>query len=357
MRKLIILFSVLLLTGCADKADLKKVDPAVKVEATDPGKEVATSEDQVVEEVEKEVEVTKTYTESEAEDFKLKLVDIEALTIEYLYNTKSDIYICGKLCDDQPLTDIQLSMDVSRNGLSKAAQQMSDIVSEIESFANSGTPGIVKEDMQRVANQFKKSSEEIGVLLAKENWSSWREPGESIDRFIAELEETSWLYKPYSPAIDAEEGAKLEAEAAISGAIVEIMYARDELQKSYDFQLEHLREQPIELDGGGYAKASASYLLYTDQYIDLIIDSADRALQYEMDNRLSEEFESAKVSAELIRTGIGEYNGYVEEYKEPFDFESLMNNWHGINKAIDKIENGLYLKTYEMEMYQDFVNY
>lgn len=80
-------------------------------------------------------------------------------------------------------------------------------------------------------------------------------------------------------------------------------------------------------------------------------------MQYEIDERLKDEFESLKASAELIREGVNEYNGYIETYSVPYDFNSLMNDWRGINKAIDKIDTGLYFKSYEMDVYQDFVSY
>lgn len=342
----------MLLAGCADEAENIKVEPTTAAETIEKNEEVEVVESPNTEETGAE-EGVDPYSETEVEEFRLKLLEVEALAIEYLYNTKSDIYVCGKICGDQPLTDVQLSIEVSRNGLEKAAQQMASVVPEIENYANSGTPGVDKEKVQRVANQFKTSAEDMELLLTKENWSSWDEPGELIEQIIAELEEVSWLYKPYSSSISEEDAKSVEEDTNISTAIVNILDARDELQYQYSNIASIASIQPERENVDGVSFAQPYFFENYDHELETIIQAAQQALNRQLEENLRQEFEDSIFSAEALKTSIYEYNVIAESYGVDYSYDSTMRKWQQLNQTLDKIAINLEFQTYEMKMYQD----
>lgn len=353
MKKLLLLICLFLLAGCQEKDEVEQVNlssKTVTVTKDDDDKSKDIKKD------EKEPETIYSFSEVEVESFKLKLIEIEANAVKYLNNTRSDIYVCAKLCVDQPLTDIQLSIDVSRNGLMKASQQMADIVPEIKSFANSNSPGIIKADMQRVADQFQSSSLEIQSLLNKKEWLSWEEPGEIIDGILANLEETSQLYKPYSPGINEEEAKALEDDTNISAAIVGILGAREELHYQYSNLASIAAIEPERENDDGVAFAQPYFFENHEQELETIIQSAQQALTHQPEENLRQEFEDSILSAESLKASIYEYNVIVESYGSDYSYDSTMENWYRLNQALEKIALNLEFKTYEMEMNQDFSN-
>lgn len=349
MKRLALVAGLLLLAGCGDAEKVVQEEPEAVVYATN--EEKATGEK--VEEAQ-EVE-TRQYTDNELDEFQFAITTASEQAAEYLSNMRADIYICGKVCDGQPLTDIQLSMDVSRSGVEKSAASLESLVPQIRDVANSGSDNVDADEMNWVADQFEKTAADMRAFLAKEDWASWDEPSELIQAMFDELEEVSWLYKPYSPGISEEEGATMEAESNISGAIVEIRYAQGELQTLYDHNARPARNE-IYHEDSALGRASVYYLDYTDQYIDLMLSSADLALSYPMDERLEAEFVAVKGKAEQLRQAILDYNGLVGPYQEADNYETLLARWNDINGTLDRIEDGLYLPTYQMDIFLDFAN-
>ena len=352
MKRGLILFAALLLAGCSN-TEVVNEDVETEVVASTATNEPDQNEvEQEADEPEVEPVV---YTKEEVEALKLEMLTASEQASEYLSNTRSDIYMCGKLCDGQPLSDIQLSMDVSRTGLERSASALSDLVPRIRELATSNSEGIEPDEMTQVADQFEKSAGDIESFLVKQDWTSWDEPGELIQTMLDELENVSWLYKPYSPGISEDDGATLEAEANISSAIVEIRYARDELQTLYDGNVSGLREQPVEV-GDGYGSVAAYYLDHSDQYIDLMLSSADLALGYPMDEPLEAELLTVKEKAGQLRQAILDYNELVRPYQEAEDYETVLARWNDINQVMNQIEDGLNLPTYQADIFLDFAN-
>lgn len=349
MKRLALVAGLLLLAGCGDAEKVVQEEPEAVVSATNEEK-TTEEEAEEVQEVE-----TRQYTDNELDEFQFAMMTASEQASEYLSNMRADIYICGKVCDGQPLTDIQLSMDVSRSGVEKSAASLENLVPQIRNVANSGSDNVDADEMNQIADQFEKTAADMRTFLAKEDWSSWDEPGELIQAMLDELETVSWLYKAYSPAMSENEAGNVEAETNISSAAVDVMYVLDELQTIYDANLSRLREEPYGNDSG-VSSVAAIYWEYSDQYINQLKRSADLALQYEMDEVLRGEFETVKSTADELETAIADYNALVGPYNEATDYDTLRANWEKINQTLTRIENLLSVSTYQMQTYQDFVN-
>lgn len=348
MKRLIIVAGLFLLAGCGEGESVDQTEPEAVVSATT--EETAVEESAKVEEVE-----AREYTQEELDEFNLSLVEVSGKATDYLSNMKADIYMCGNVCDDQPLSDIQLSMDISRTGVEKSATLLEELVPEIQEVAASGSSNVDADKMNQVADQFEQTAADIRTLLSKEDWTSWDEPGEMIQTILDDLEEVSWLYKPYSPAMSEDEAVDMEAETNILAATVEVIYALNELQALYSVNLSGLREKPHG-DDSSVASVSAMYWDYTDQYLDQMRQAADLALQYEMDDALREEFEAIKTTADELETVIADYNALVGPYNDATDYNSILAEWKKLNDVLTRIENALSVSTYEMQTYQDFMN-
>lgn len=348
MKRLLFTAGLLLLAGCGENEVADQSEPEVVVSATSD--ETATGDSQTVEEVE-----VRQYTQEELDELNLVLVEASGRATDYLTNMRADIYMCGNICDGQPFSDIQLSMDTSRTGVEKSATSLEDLVPQIRDVAISGSDNVDADEMNQVADQFEKTAADMRTFLAKEDWSSWDEPNEMIQTMLDELEAVSWLYKPYSPAMSEDEAGNIEAETNISSATVEVIYALNELQTLYSVKLSGLREKPYG-DDGSVASVSASYWDYTDQYLDQMRQAADLALQYDMDAPLKEEFKAVKTTADKLETAIADYNALVEPYNYATDYDALLVEWEKINDVMTQIESALSISTYEMQTYQDFVN-
>ena len=348
MKRLALLAGLLLLAGCGDAEKMAREEPEAVVSATNEENE--TEEPKEVEEVE-----ARQYMDNELDEFQFAMTTASEQASEYLSNMRADIYICGKICDGQPLTDIQTSMDVSREGVENSAASLENLVPQIRNVANSGSDNVDADEMNQVADQFEKTAADMRALLVKEDWTSWDEPGELIQTMLDELEEVSWLYKAYSPAMTEDEVGNVEAETNISSATVDVMYVLDELQTIYDANLSRLREEPYGNDSG-VSSVAAIYWEYSDQYIYQLRQAADLALQYEMDDALRAEFEAVKTTADELETAIADYNALVGPYNEATDYDTLESNWKTINQTLTRIENLLSVSTYQMQTYQDFVN-
>lgn len=348
MKRLALVAGLLLLAGCGDVEKAVQEEPEAVVSATD--EEAATEEVKEVQEVE-----VRQYTDNELDEFQFAMLTASEQASEYLSNMRADIYICGKICDGQPFTDIQLSMDVSRTGVEKSAASLENLVPQIRDVANSGSDNVDANEMNQVADQFEKTAEDMRTFLAKEDWTSWDEPHEMIQTMLDELEAVSWLYKAYSPAMTEDEAGNVEAETNISSAAVDVMYVLDELQTTYDANLSRLREEPYGNDSG-VSSVAAIYWEYSDQYITQLRRAADLALQYEMDEALQDEFETIRATADELETAIADYNTLVGPYNEATDYDTLKSNWKKINQTLTRIENLLSVSTYQMQTYQDFMN-
>lgn len=348
VNRFILLAGLLLLGGCAENEATNPVEPEAVVSATNDETEAEDTTES------KEVELRK-YSQEELDELNLVLVEASGRATDYLTNMRADIYMCGNICDGQPLSDIQLSMDTSRTGVEKSAASLEELVLQIRDVANSGSDNMDADEMNQVANQFEKTAADMRTFLAKEDWASWNEPNEMIQAMLDELEAVSWLYKPYSPAMSEDEAGNIEAETNISSATVEVIYALNELQSLYSVKLSGLREKPYG-DDGSVASVSASYWDHTDQYLDQMRQAADLALQYEMDAPLKEEFEAVETTADELETAIADYNALVEPYNYATDYDALLVEWEKINDAMTRIESALSISTYEMQTYQDFVN-
>lgn len=348
MKRLLFTVGLFLLAGCGDNEAVKQSDPEAVVSATS---DEATTEDvQTVEGVE-----VRQYTQEELDELNLVLVEASGRATDYLTNMQADIYMCGNICDGQPLSDIQLSMDTSRTGVEKSAASLEELVPQIRDAASSGSDNVDADEMNQVADQFEKTAVDMRTFLSKKDWSSWDEPNEMIQAMLDELESVSWLYKPYSPAMSEGEAGNIEAETNISSATVEVIYALNELQMLYSVKLSGLREKPYG-DDGNVASVSASYWDHTDQYLNQIRQAADLALQYEMDAPLEEEFEAVKATADELETAITDYNALVEPYNFATDYDAILVEWEKINDVMTRIERALSISTYEMQTYQDFIN-
>lgn len=353
MKKTLLLCATLLLAGCGAETVVEEAPKPVA--ANEEVVETVEVKEEVEETAAPEKEVVR-YSEGEVEEFKFALLTASEQAIEYLSNTRSDIYICGKICDDQPLTDIQLSMDVSRSGLQRSADGLLNLVPQIREVAVSESPGIDAADMNTVADQFEASGNAINTLLAKTDWTSWDEPHELIGGIITDLDEVSWLYKAYSPGMSAEEGADMEAEMNTSSAIVEIMYARDMIYEQFTHNALPAREEPYNGGDGAFGIASAYRIDYMDTNLDAMTQAADLALGYDHEPRLRAEFEQVKTNVGTLRAAIEDYNLAVADYQDGREYDDVFASWQQLNEAMDRIETGLNFKTYEMEMYQDFAN-
>lgn len=347
MKRVFLLMAVLVLSGCGNDGVADQIEAELEVSPT--------SDKADVEEIETPEDEVRQYSDNELDEYNLSLFNTSDRTIGYLSNMRADIYMCGKNCDERPLSDVQMSMDVSRTGVVNSANALQSLVPQIRELASSGSDNVDSEDMNRVADQFEKTANDIQSFLAKDDWATWDEPGEMIQTMIDELDEVSWLYKAYSPALSEDEGADMEAEMNISGSIVEIVYALEELQSLYNTNLSALREKPYE-EGDVLISVVALYWEDTDQYIDLMTQAADLALEYEMDDALQREFEAVKVGASELQQAVADYNEHVQSYEDASGYEELVVEWEKINKSMTRIETALSVSTYQMQIYQDFTN-
>lgn len=186
MKRILLICATALLVGCNTAEEASEPVDTQEVSATTVEQE---PEADVKEEESKKAEPKVVrYSEEEINEFQFAMLTASEQATEYLSNTRADIYICGKICDDQPLTDIQLSMDVSRSGLQRSADALLNLVPQIREVASSGSEGVDAIEMARVADQFEKTGNDINNFLGKQDWTSWDEPGEMIQVMIDEIE-------------------------------------------------------------------------------------------------------------------------------------------------------------------------
>lgn len=187
MKRLALFAGLLMLSGCGDAEKVVQEEPKAIVTAANEENEIEESKE--IEEVE-----VRQYTDNELDEFQFAMTTASEQASEYLSNMRADIYICGKVCDGQPLTDIQLSMDVSRGGVENSAASLENLVPQIRDVANSGSDNVDADEMIQVADQFEKTAADMRAFLAKEDWASWDEPGELIQVMLEKLEEVTAIY-------------------------------------------------------------------------------------------------------------------------------------------------------------------
>lgn len=190
MKRLALVAGLLLLAGCGDAEKVVQEEPEAVVSATNEESEVEEAQ---------EVEV-RQYTDNEIDEFQFAIMTASEQAAEYLSNMRADIYICGKICDGQPLTDIQLSMNASRSDVERSASALENLVPQIRDVAKSGSENVNAEEMNQIANQFEKTAADMRAFLMKEDWTSWDGPHEMIQTMLDDLEQVTSLYSP--PASD-----------------------------------------------------------------------------------------------------------------------------------------------------------
>lgn len=190
MKRLALVAGLLLLAGCGDAEKVVQEEPEAVASTTNEESEVEEAQ---------EVEV-RQYTDNEIDEFQFAIMTASEQAAEYLSNMRADIYICGKICDGQPLTDIQLSMDASRSDVERSASALENLVPQIRDAAKSGSENVDAEEMNQIADQFEKTAADMRAFLMKEDWTSWDEPHEMVQTMLDDLEQVTSLYSP--PASD-----------------------------------------------------------------------------------------------------------------------------------------------------------
>lgn len=87
------------------------------------------------------------------------------------------IYVCGKICDNYPISDIQINLSCIKEdvlNIITSLETMSEVMRQVE---NSNTPNVDQDSVKEIANQLEISKKRMTILLTKDDWPDWKTPG------------------------------------------------------------------------------------------------------------------------------------------------------------------------------------
>lgn len=97
--------------------------------------------------------------------------------IDMTYEMIGMIYVCGKICDNYPISDIQINLSYIKEdvlNIIASIETMSEVMRLLE---NSNTPNVDQDSIKEIANQLEISKERMTILLTKDDWPDWKAPG------------------------------------------------------------------------------------------------------------------------------------------------------------------------------------
>ncbi|WP_215112716.1 hypothetical protein [Exiguobacterium sp. s63] len=98
-------------------------------------------------------------------------------TIDMTHEMIGMIYVCGKICDNYPISDIQINLSYIKKDVLQIIDSLKTMSEVMRQLENSTTPNVDQDAVKEIANQLEISKKRMTILLTKDDWSDWKEPG------------------------------------------------------------------------------------------------------------------------------------------------------------------------------------
>ncbi|MCC5892923.1 hypothetical protein [Exiguobacterium sp.] len=108
--------------------------------------------------------------------------------IDMTYEMIGNIYVCAKLCKDYPVSDVQLNLSFIKEDTLNIIESLKTMSDLMYILSDSNTPNIDPKEAIRIAEQLSIAEERMNILLTKNDWANWDEPGNYAHDLISYLE-------------------------------------------------------------------------------------------------------------------------------------------------------------------------